>query len=40
MQNTAGNLSAINDNMAEIAAAAQVEQAVHNTREAAQVLVR
>ena len=41
MQQTAGTVTAINDNMAEITAAVkQVGQAVSNTRNAAQVLVR
>jgi methyl-accepting chemotaxis protein len=41
MQNTAGNVAAINDNMTEITAAVvQVGQTVTNTRRAAQVLVR
>jgi methyl-accepting chemotaxis protein len=41
MQKTAGNVSAINDNMAEISAAVQqVGEAVGNTREAAKVLAR
>jgi methyl-accepting chemotaxis protein len=41
MQKTAGNVSAINDNMTEISAAVQqVRQAVDTTRDAAKVLVR
>ena len=41
MQKTAGGVAAINDNMIEITAAGQkVGQTVHNTRSAAQVLVR
>jgi methyl-accepting chemotaxis protein len=41
MQQTAGNVAAINDNMTEITTAVgQVGQTVTNTRKAAQVLVR